>query len=161
MLNYILHNLDRYPLDGVVHFELEIDYSFIHNVIDYMETECKRAGIQLLRSESRPAGQVGTRGLNRRPVRQEWGDGLPGKFNAGFADFLGVCEPQKAHLTCDHNIWCMSQFVYIQNTIYCCFRIDYPYILWYNANVLRRGATSKSPEHAPVAQLAEQLSCNQ
>lgn len=26
MLNLILHNLDRYPLDGVVHFELEIDY---------------------------------------------------------------------------------------------------------------------------------------
>lgn len=25
MLNYILHNLDRYPLDGVVHFELKID----------------------------------------------------------------------------------------------------------------------------------------
>lgn len=47
MLNYILHNLDRYPLDGVVHFELEIDYPFIHNVIDYMETECKRAGIKV------------------------------------------------------------------------------------------------------------------
>ena len=36
MLNLILHNLDRYPLDGVVHFELEIDYPFIHNVIDYI-----------------------------------------------------------------------------------------------------------------------------
>ena len=23
MLNYILHNLDRYPLNGVVHFELK------------------------------------------------------------------------------------------------------------------------------------------
>lgn len=34
MLNLILHNLDRYPLDGVVHFELEIDYPFIHDVID-------------------------------------------------------------------------------------------------------------------------------
>jgi tRNA(Ile)-lysidine synthase TilS/MesJ len=29
MLNMILHNLDRYPLNGVVHFELEIDYPFI------------------------------------------------------------------------------------------------------------------------------------
>lgn len=28
MLNYILHNLDRYPLDGVVHFELEIGRPF-------------------------------------------------------------------------------------------------------------------------------------
>lgn len=53
MLNYILHNLDRYPLDGVVHFELEIDYPFIHDVIDYMETECKRAGIQFVRIKPR------------------------------------------------------------------------------------------------------------
>lgn len=49
MLNLILHNLDRYPLDGVVHFELEIDYPFIHDVIDYMESECKRFGIRFVR----------------------------------------------------------------------------------------------------------------
>ena len=49
MLNLILHNLDRYPLDGVVHFELEIDYPFIKDVIDYMESECKRAGIRFFR----------------------------------------------------------------------------------------------------------------
>ena len=47
MLNYILHNLDRYPLDGVVHFELEIDYPFIHDVIDYMESECNMGGMVL------------------------------------------------------------------------------------------------------------------
>ena len=38
MPNYILHNLDRYPLDGVVPFALDIDYPFIHAVIDYMES---------------------------------------------------------------------------------------------------------------------------
>lgn len=53
MLNYIIHNLDRYPLDGVVHFELEIDYPFIHDVIDYMETECKRFGIRFVRIKPR------------------------------------------------------------------------------------------------------------
>lgn len=53
MLNYILHNLDRYPLDGVVHFELEIDYPFIHDVIDYMESECKRFGIRFARIKPR------------------------------------------------------------------------------------------------------------
>lgn len=53
MLNLILHNLDRYPLDGVVHFELEIDYPFIHDVIDYMESECKRFGIPLMRFKPR------------------------------------------------------------------------------------------------------------
>lgn len=53
MLNLILQNLDRYPLDGVVHFELEIDYPFIHDVIDYMESECKRAGIRFVRIKPR------------------------------------------------------------------------------------------------------------
>ena len=32
MLYYILNHLDKYPLTGVVHFELEIDYPFIKNV---------------------------------------------------------------------------------------------------------------------------------
>ena len=53
MLNLILHNLDRYPLDGVVHFELEIDYPFIRDVIDYMESECKRFGIRFVRIKPR------------------------------------------------------------------------------------------------------------
>lgn len=29
MLNLILHNLEKYPLTGVVHFELDIDYPFM------------------------------------------------------------------------------------------------------------------------------------
>lgn len=49
MLNLILHNLDKYPLDGVVHFELEIDYPFIYNVIDYMQSECEKHGIPFYR----------------------------------------------------------------------------------------------------------------
>lgn len=53
MLNLILHNLDKYPLDGVVHFELEIDFPFIHDVIDYMESECARFGIPFFRIKPR------------------------------------------------------------------------------------------------------------
>lgn len=53
MLNLILHNRDKYPLDGVVHFELEIDFPFIHDVIDYMEDECKRFGIRFVRIRPR------------------------------------------------------------------------------------------------------------
>lgn len=53
MLNYILHNRDRYPLDGVVHFELDIDYPFIHEVIDYMESECKKFNIRFARIKPR------------------------------------------------------------------------------------------------------------
>lgn len=53
MLYLILHNLDKYPLDGVIHFELDIDYPFIHNIIDYIESECKRLGIKFLRIKPR------------------------------------------------------------------------------------------------------------
>lgn len=53
MLKFILRNLDKYPLDGVVHFELEIDFPFIHDVIDYMESECKRFGIPFYRIKPR------------------------------------------------------------------------------------------------------------
>ena len=57
MLNLILHNLDKYPLDGVVHFELEIDYPFIKDVIDYMESECERFGIPFIRIAPREMGR--------------------------------------------------------------------------------------------------------
>ena len=53
MLNLILHNLDKYPLNGVVHYELEIDYPFIKNVIDYMERECKKHNIPFVRIKPR------------------------------------------------------------------------------------------------------------
>ena len=53
MLCLILHNPDKYPLEGVVHFELDIDYPFIHNIIDYVETECKRLGIRFVRIKPR------------------------------------------------------------------------------------------------------------
>ena len=53
MLNLILHNLDKYPLDGVVHFELDIDYPFITDVIDYMQQECERHGLRFVRIKPR------------------------------------------------------------------------------------------------------------
>lgn len=53
MLNLILHNLELYPLNGVIHYELEIDYPFIKNVIDYMESECKKHNIPFLRIKPR------------------------------------------------------------------------------------------------------------
>lgn len=53
MLHYILKNLDRYPLNGVVHYELEIDYPFINHVIDYMEAECIKYSIPFVRLKPR------------------------------------------------------------------------------------------------------------
>lgn len=53
MLKIILSNPEKYPLDGVVHFELEIDFPFIKDVIDYMEKECTSRGIKFLRIKPR------------------------------------------------------------------------------------------------------------
>lgn len=53
MLRLILQHPEQYPLHGVVHYELEIDYPFIKNVIDYMESECKRVGIRFWRIKPR------------------------------------------------------------------------------------------------------------
>lgn len=49
MLNLILNNPDKYPLDMVVHYELEIDYPWVKRVIDEMERRCKNAGIMFWR----------------------------------------------------------------------------------------------------------------
>ena len=53
MLKLILSHPERYKLDGVVHFELEIDFPFIKEVIDYMERECKKYGIPFYRISPR------------------------------------------------------------------------------------------------------------
>lgn len=53
MLKLIWENPARYPLHGVFHIELEIDYPFIKNVIDYMEKECKQRGIPFIRIHPR------------------------------------------------------------------------------------------------------------
>ena len=49
MVKVILSNPSIYQLDGIVHYELEIDFPFIKNVIDYMENECKQREIKFVR----------------------------------------------------------------------------------------------------------------
>lgn len=53
MLGYILQHLDIYPLDYVVHYELEIDWSWTKAVVDKMEAMCKVAGIPFIRIKPR------------------------------------------------------------------------------------------------------------
>ena len=49
MLKLILSNLEKYPLHGVAYFEVEYEYPFITNVINYMQSECARHGIPFYR----------------------------------------------------------------------------------------------------------------
>lgn len=49
MLNLILNNPQKYPLDMVVHFELEIDWDWTKKVIDFMEERCTAAGLKFIR----------------------------------------------------------------------------------------------------------------
>lgn len=53
MLGVILKNIQKYPLDVVVHFELEIDWNWSKKVIDEMEILCKKANIPFLRIKPR------------------------------------------------------------------------------------------------------------
>lgn len=59
MLKLIFENPETYPIDGVVHFELETDFPFIKNVIDYMESECKKHSVPFMRIAPRvPWGEL-------------------------------------------------------------------------------------------------------
>lgn len=53
MLNVILNNLDKYPLEIVVHFELEIDWNWSKKVVDLMQERCEKAGLTFLRIKPR------------------------------------------------------------------------------------------------------------
>jgi hypothetical protein len=53
MLNMILHMPEKYPLDMVVNFDLEIDWIWTKQVVDYMESRCKQAGIKFVRIKPR------------------------------------------------------------------------------------------------------------
>lgn len=48
MLNVILSNPTKYPLNGIVYFDLEIDYPFIKDVINLMKERVKPLGIPFL-----------------------------------------------------------------------------------------------------------------
>ena len=49
MLNLILNNLDKYPLDMVVHYDMELDWEWTKEVIDFMEQRCTEAGLKFVR----------------------------------------------------------------------------------------------------------------
>ncbi len=53
MLNLILNNQDKYPLDMVVNFDLDIDWNWSKRVVDFMEKRCVEAGIKFVRIKPR------------------------------------------------------------------------------------------------------------
>lgn len=53
MMKVILENLDKYPLDMVVHFELEIDYPWIKESVDGIERLCESIGVKFVRIRPR------------------------------------------------------------------------------------------------------------
>lgn len=53
MMKVILENPNKYPLDMVVHFELEIDWDFVKNVVNDIEKMCIARGIKFVRIKPR------------------------------------------------------------------------------------------------------------
>lgn len=49
MFRHIIDNQDKYPFDMVVHFDLEIDWQWSKNVVDYIERCCFDLGIPFIR----------------------------------------------------------------------------------------------------------------
>lgn len=53
MLGLILANQDKYPLDMVVNFDLEIEWEISKKVVSYIENKCKEANIKFVRIKPR------------------------------------------------------------------------------------------------------------
>lgn len=53
MLKLIMTHPNEYILDGVIHYELENDFPFIKDVIDYMQEECEKRNIKFVRIKPR------------------------------------------------------------------------------------------------------------
>lgn len=60
MLNLILHNLEKYPLNGVVHFELEIDYPSYMMLLTIWNLNVKDLVFHLSESSQGELGKNGT-----------------------------------------------------------------------------------------------------
>ena len=45
MLHIILENPQKYPLNGIVHWKLEIDYDFVENVCEFYKQLSEKLGI--------------------------------------------------------------------------------------------------------------------
>lgn len=58
MFQLIIRNPDKYPLNGVVHFELEIDYPFIHDVVSEIRKTCNKLGIPFISIKPRTSWQT-------------------------------------------------------------------------------------------------------
>ena len=48
MLHIVLENPQKYPLNGIVHWKLEIDYDFVENVCEFYKQLSEKLGIPLL-----------------------------------------------------------------------------------------------------------------
>ena len=55
MLDVILKNPDKYPLDLVVHFDLDIDWGWSKNVVNFIEERLNAVGIKFVRIKPRKA----------------------------------------------------------------------------------------------------------
>lgn len=53
MLGFILQHPEKYPLDMVVHYQLEIDWDWAERVVDKMEEMCNKAGVKFVRVRPR------------------------------------------------------------------------------------------------------------
>lgn len=113
MLNYILRHSEQYPLDYVVHFELEIDYPFVAEVISLVEKICELNSIHFLRLKPKKSYNELKRkyGLQTRMTR--WCNNvyklsclkeLKEIVSEKFVQYIGICADEKKRIRTSKNI---------------------------------------------------------
>lgn len=117
MLNLILNNQDKYPLEMVVHFELEIDWGWSKKVIDFMEERCVKHGIKFVRIKPRKTweeiyNKYGFPNGRARWCNSEYKLDCKKQLNKWIADqncrplaYIGLCADEKQRFKYDIGDW--------------------------------------------------------
>lgn len=129
MFFHILNNLDKYPLDGVVHFELEVDYPWVKNVIDYMEIKCNSLHIPFLRIKPRKTWLDLYNRYNYPSRLGRWCNSdykldckkqlieIMKKQNKKVIFYIGYCADEEKRFKNDENIYPLAELGIFENTI--------------------------------------------
>lgn len=129
MLKLIWENPERYPLHGVIHYELDIDYPFIQKVIDYMQRECAMRSIPFIRIRpintwkelynqyGFPSSRVRWCNNKYKLSAQKEFERYLRKFNERPIFYIGFCADEKRRFKPDENIYPLAENDIAEDTI--------------------------------------------
>ena len=108
MLKLILKHPEKYPLNGVVYFDLEIDYPFIKDVIDKIKAECirlqipmfcvkpEKTWIELYNTNKYPSGKARWCNSRYKLSCQRKFDEMQRQYGNSVNWYIGYCYDEKS-----------------------------------------------------------------